>query len=213
METAIGIPQGTPVLVTGATGFTGTVLTRKLVEAGCKVKAIARPTSDIGTLSGLDIEWIQGDVFDEETVKKAAAGVEYIFHVAAAFREPGVSDDVYHKVHVRGTQLLAKEVVGRADFKRFVHVSTIGVHSHIANPPADEEYPFNPDDLYQQTKAEAEKWLHAFAKDNGLPYTVIRPAAIFGPDDWRLVKFFRMISKGYLLLLGKRGYLLPPHAC
>jgi nucleoside-diphosphate-sugar epimerase len=59
-----------------------------------------------------------------------------------------------------------------------------------------------PGDVYQSTKAEAELWLREFAPKNGLPFTVIRPAAIYGPGDTRLLKFFKMASKRWLILPG-----------
>ena len=71
---------GTRVLVTGATGFTGAVLVRKLCERGALVRAIARSTSKRDTLQGLPIEWIEGNVYDPATVERAVAGVEIIFH-------------------------------------------------------------------------------------------------------------------------------------
>ena len=153
---AESIPSGTKVLVTGATGFTGSVLVRKLVNAGLHVTAIARPSSNIEPLQDLNIHWIRGDVFDEETINKAVTDISYIFHVAAAYREAKISDETYYNVHVKSTQLIAKKAMELPNFKRFVHVSTVGVHSHIADPPADEEYRFKPDDVYQKTKAEAE---------------------------------------------------------
>jgi nucleoside-diphosphate-sugar epimerase len=192
------------VLVTGATGFTGAVLTRKLVDAGLSVRAIARMSSDLSPLEDLAIRWFRGDNYDAEVVQAAAEGVAYIFNVAAAYRAAGIGDAMYHKVHVEGTQRLAEAALGNPDFKRFVHVSTIGVHSHIDNPPADEDYPFQPDDIYQATKAEAELWIRDFARERNLPFTVIRPAAIMGPDDRRLLKFFRMAAKGRLVLLGQK---------
>ncbi len=196
------IPAGTLVLITGATGFTGQVLTRKLCGLGLSVRAIARASSNISPLEDLDIEWIRGDVFDSETVKNAVKDVEYIFHVAAAYRDPGISDLDYRNVHVESTKLLAQEASKLENFKRFVHTSTVGVHGHIENPPIDEEGPFNPGDIYQVTKVEAENWLHGFAEEHGLPYTVIRPAAIYGPGDKRLLKVFKMASKPVFLLLG-----------
>ena len=58
-------------------------------------------------------------------------GVEYIFHVAAAFRQEKATDDDYRLVHLHSTQVLAKAVTGQENFKCFVHVSTVGVHGHI----------------------------------------------------------------------------------
>ncbi|HBA84287.1 MAG TPA: oxidoreductase [Verrucomicrobia bacterium] len=191
------------VLVTGATGFTGAVLVRKLIEAGAEVRAVARATSKTEALAGLPIQWIRGEVFDEETVRQAVDGVEYIFHVAAAYREAGIGDDVYWKVHVQSTQLLAQAAVRNSSFKRFVHVSTVGVHGHIENPPADENYPFHPGDVYQKTKAEAELWLRDFAAKSGLKFAVIRPAAIYGDGDRRLLKVFKMAAWPVFPLLGR----------
>jgi dihydroflavonol-4-reductase len=197
------IPSGTPVLVTGATGFTGTVLTRKLAEAGLKVSAVARPSSKRDPLKDLDVQWFTGDVFDEHVISKATAGQEYIFHVAAAFRDPKSTGQDYWNVHVKSTQLLAREALKNPAFKRLVHFSTIGVHGHISAPPATEDSPFDPDDDYQRTKLEAEQWLKSHAEQHGLPYTVIRPAAIYGPGDKRLLKLFRMALKPVFLLLGR----------
>jgi len=192
----------TCVLVTGATGFSGSVLVRKLCDGGIKVRAIARTSSNISKLDDLDIEWIRGDVFDEATIKEAIRGAEYVFHLAAAYREARYGDDYYHKVHVISTQLLARAALGLPGFKRFVHVSTIGVHGHIDDPPANESYRFAPGDVYQITKAEAELWLREFADREHLPYTVIRPAAILGPGDRRLLKIFRMALWKLFPMLG-----------
>ena len=196
------IKKSEVVLVTGGTGFTGTHLLKTLCQAGLTVKAIARATSDRAEFDGLPIQWIIGDVFDEETVKTAIKGVSYVFHVAAAYREAKISDEVYANVHVKSTQLLAKYVQKETNFKRFVHISTVGVHGHIENPPADEEYRFSPSDQYQRTKVEAEVWLRDFAKHNDLPITVVRPAAIYGPGDRRLLKVFKLAKLPICPILG-----------
>lgn len=202
MNTAPSLPPGTRVLVTGATGFTGSVLVKKLLAAGVKVRAIRRPSSNIQHLRDLDIDWIVGDVYDEETVKRACQGAEYIFHVAAAFREAKIRDIDYWNVHVRSTQLLAHEAKSNPNFKRFVHISTMGVHGHIDQPPATEEYRYAPGDPYQRTKLEAELWIRDFGKQHALPFTVVRPAGIYGPGDKRLLKVFRMASKSVVPILG-----------
>lgn len=190
------------VLVTGATGFTGTVLVRKLIAAGHSVRAIARPQSDTTPLGDLDITWIRGDVFDPAVVAEAAAGVQYIFHMATVFRLGGASDDLFRQVHVESTKLLAEEAAANPAFKRFIQVSTVGVHGHITGRPADEEAPFAPGDDYQQTKAEGELWLRDFAREKGLDITILRPAAIYGPGDRRLLKLFRLATHRVFPLLG-----------
>ncbi len=208
MGASLTFPPNAVVLVTGATGFTGSVLAKQLCELGIRVKAIARASSQRVSLQGLPIEWIEGNVYDPDTVARAVAGVDYVFHVAAAYREAGITDETYRKVHLDSTQLLARAALRNPDFKRFLHVSTVGVHGHIENPPADEAYPFSPGDVYQQTKADAELWLRDFAPQNGLPFTVIRPAAIYGPGDRRLLKVFKMALWPFFPVLGKkRGQL------
>ena len=196
------IPAGAKVLVTGATGFTGSLLTRRLVEQGCIVRAIARHSAHAGALKDLSVEWFHGNVYDADVVKAATTGVQYVFHAAAAYRVSGLPDDEYRRVHETSTQLLAEAALQQPDFKRFVHISTVGVHGHVEHPPANEETPFNPGDIYQQSKAEAELWLHAFAREKKLPYTVIRPAAIYGPGDRRLLKIFKLAIKPFFILLG-----------
>jgi len=202
VSTDLTIPAGTRVLVTGATGFTGTALTRLLVSRGVIVRAIARPSSSLAALAGAPVEWIRGEVDDPETIRTAAREVSYVFHLAAAYRKAGVTDDVYERVHVRSTERLAREVAGREGFERFVFVSTIGVHGHITSPPGNEDTPFAPGDLYQKTKAEAELWLRDAAPALRLPYAIVRPCAIYGPGDTRLLKVFKMAARGWFLALG-----------
>jgi dihydroflavonol-4-reductase len=196
------IPAGTPVLITGATGFTGSWLMAKLLDAGAAVRAIARASSDISRFDALPIEWYRGNVYDADVVGQAAEGVAYVFHVAAAFREARIPDEEYYRVHVMGTQLLARAAIRNPHFKRFVHVSTMGVHGHVANPPANENSPFHPGDIYQRTKLEAEQWLGDFAQRNKLHCTIIRPTGIYGPGDKRLFKIFKMASKAVFPVLG-----------
>lgn len=197
------IPPGTTVLVTGATGYTGIVLVKKLLKAGLNVQAIARKSSDLQPFEGLTITWIRGDVFDERTVKTAMEGVQYVFHVAAAFREAKSTEQDYRNVHVKSTQLIVAEAMTNPEFKRLIHVSTMGVHGHIENPPGDENSEFSPGDGYQRTKAEAEIWLIDFAKENNFPYTIIRPCAIYGPGEKRLLKLYKMANKKVFPILGK----------
>ncbi|MGR0480200.1 MAG: NAD-dependent epimerase/dehydratase family protein [Candidatus Electronema sp. V4] len=192
--------RGAKVLITGATGFTGKVLTKKLATAGAKISAIARPSSKTSELDGLGITWFRGDIADPELVRQAAVGAEYIFHLATAFRAGEATEEDCRSIHLRPSQLMAQAVQGRPEFKRFVYASTVGVHGHIpGGQPADEQYRFSPGDCYQSTKLETEQWLTA----SGLPCTIIRPVAILGPGEERMVKMFRLVNKGLILMLGK----------
>jgi nucleoside-diphosphate-sugar epimerase len=198
----IAIPPGGKVLVTGATGYTGRTLVEKLTAMGAEVRALARPSSNLEPLAHLPVQWFRGQIFEEEVVRPAMEGVEYVFHVAAAFREAKSTERDYWNVHVKSTQLLASAAIQNPGFQRFVHVSTMGVHGHIADPPGDETSPFRPGDGYQRTKAEAERWLADYARENGLPYAVIRPCAIYGPGERRLLKLYRMALGRVFPILG-----------
>ena len=191
------------VVITGSTGFTGREVTKKLAAAGAKIRAIVRPTSQLDDLENLGITWFKGDVFDEALINQACQDVQYIFHMAAAFREVKADDAAYARVHVESTQLLAKAVLNKPEFECFVHVSTVGVHGHIEIDRADEEYRYSPGDGYQRTKLDGELWIREYAVKNQLPFSVIRPGPIYGPGDMRLLKVFKMAASGYLPIIGK----------
>jgi dihydroflavonol-4-reductase len=85
---------------------------------------------------------------------------------------------------------------------RFVHCSTVGVHGHIEQPPAAENAPFAPGDLYQDSKLEGERIAARYMAEARLPVTIFRPAPIYGPGDLRLLKLFRGIKRGYFPMIG-----------
>ncbi|ARA94441.1 hypothetical protein AWN76_015620 [Rhodothermaceae bacterium RA] len=193
--------RGAQVLVTGGTGFTGRSVVAQLLAAGARVRSIARDPSRIASGQVGAVEWLQGNVYDERIVRAAMQGVHYVFHIAACFRDAGAEDEEYHRVHVLSTQLLARAALAQPGFRRFVHVSTGGVHGHIENPPADEHAPYAPDDIYQRTKLEGELWVREFAAREGLSLSVVRPAPIMGPGDRRLLKLFKFAHLGFFPLL------------
>ncbi|MEO8564571.1 MAG: NAD-dependent epimerase/dehydratase family protein [bacterium] len=189
------------VLVTGGTGFTGSHLVRTLVEAGDDVRVLARSAARARERLPAGVDVIEGDVSDRRAVGEAVGGRDVVFHLAAAFREPGIADRRYREVHVHGTRNLLE--ASRAEgVRRFVHVSTAGVHGHIEHPPADETAPHTPGDVYQATKSEAERLATAFQLEHNFPLTVIRPAGIYGPGDMRLLKLFRPIARRRFVMLG-----------
>jgi len=152
-------------------------------------------------LERLGVEVVLGDIGDVDAQDKLVDGAERVFHIAAMFREANHPDQEYYRVNVVAT----RDLLTRArdsGVKRFVHCSTIGVHGHVENPPANEDSPFNPGDVYQESKLEGERVALSFAKEGPMEVTVIRPASIYGPGDLRMLKMFRMIAKGRFFLLG-----------
>jgi dihydroflavonol-4-reductase len=193
------------VLVTGATGFTGGHLAATLARRGDTVRALVRPESRErfaqSPLADLGVEPVEGDLGDRASVDRAAAGAEIIYHIAATYREAGQPDSAYRAINVDGTRHLL-EAARASGSRRLVHCSTGGVHGHIANPPANEDAPFNPGDIYQETKLAAERLARQFGIDTGLDVVVARPIGIYGPGDTRFLKLFRGLARGNFPMLG-----------
>lgn len=190
-----------PCLVTGATGFTGGHLARTLAARGQSVKVLVRPGSDTSGLTHDRIEIVHGQLTSKADVSAAVAGCDKVYHIAAVFRTAGHPDSHYRDVNVGGT-LNVLEAARAAGCERVVHCSTGGVHGHVANPPADENYRFSPDDIYQRSKLEAEMEAVAAIR-RGQPITIFRPGAIYGEGDLRFLKMFRTIQKRHFVMIGK----------
>lgn len=187
--------------VTGGTGLPGRHLVADLLEDGRRVRVLSRDRERAREILPRDAEIVEGDVADPSTAPRLLDGVDEVFHLAALFTEAGVPDERYREVNVDGTRHLldAAEAEGVG---RFVHCSTVGVLSHVENPPADETSPHAPGDIYQQTKLEGELLALAFQRRHDLPLSVVRPAPIYGPGGMRLLKMFRLIQKGMFPILG-----------
>jgi dihydroflavonol-4-reductase len=196
-------PGGPVALVTGASGFTGSHLVRALVQAGSRVRVLVRSASRASATLPDGVEIMVGESDDRAAIARAVAGSDVVYHLAAAYREAKFTDQYYWDVNVGFTSLLL-DAAQKAGVGRFVHCSTVGVMSHIANPPADEQHPHQPGDIYQYTKSEAEKLALAAQAQRGIPVTVARPTAIYGPGDTRLLKMFRLIANGRFVMLGFR---------
>ena len=144
---------------------------------------------------------VEGDLESREALDRLVEGADAVLHVAAVYRTAGHPDSYYRDVNVGGTERLL-EAAAAAGVRRFVHTSTVGVHGHVENPPADETAPVAPGDVYQATKAEAEALALEFHRRRGLPVAVVRPGAIYGPGETRLLKLFRAIARGRYALVG-----------
>lgn len=190
------------VVVTGGTGFTGAALSLRLAGEGHQVTAVGRREGLRGAeLAAAGVRMVLGSITDPETLDSAIPGADVVFHLAAAFRQMGVPDQYYQEVNVEGTRMVAERAL-RHGVKKLVHCSTMGVHGSVAVPPADEDAPFQPRDYYQQSKLEGELGLAPFPA-RGLPVTVVRPAAIYGPGDpGHLLLLFRRVASGFFPMFG-----------
>lgn len=188
------------VAVTGGTGYTGSRLIERLRTRGHEVTALARSTAP-RPVADPAVKWVEGDLSGREALARLVEGAEAVAHVAAVYRTAGHPDAYYRDVNVGGTERVL-EAAARAGVGRFVHTSTVGVHGSVRSPPADESAPFEPGDVYQETKAEAETLALRFHRERGLPVVVVRPGAIYGPGETRLLKLFRAIARGRYAVVG-----------
>ncbi len=191
--------RGELTLVTGATGFTGSHLVRALVAVGGRVRVIARSAARARELLPEAVEIVEGDIAGSGVVERAVQGVSTVYHLAAVYREAKHPDLRYREINVDASRRLLDAAVA-ADVRRYVHCSTVGVHGHIASPPGDEQSAYDPGDVYQETKCEAEQL--ALSYRDRIPLAVARPTAIYGPGDARLLKLFRMVARQRFPLVG-----------
>jgi nucleoside-diphosphate-sugar epimerase len=188
-------------LVTGATGFTGGHLARYLAASGRRVRAIVRDPARAADLSRAGVEVVAGDLRDVAAIDAALRGVEVVYNIAALYRQAGLPETAYRAVNAEAVGTIVRRAAA-AGVRRVVQCSTVGVHGDVERPPADEEAPLRPGDVYQQTKVEGERLGHEAAAETGVELVVARPTGIYGPADRRLLKLFRGVARQRFLILG-----------
>lgn len=189
------------VLVTGATGFTGGHLARTLAERGETVRALVRDVARARVSNLAGIELASGDLINLDSVRRALAGVDVVYNIAALYREAGLPAAAYRAVNADAVAHLV-EAARETGVRRVVHCSTVGVHGDIEHPPANEDAPIRPGDVYQETKVLGEELGRQAAAKTGVELVIARPTGIYGPGDRRLFKLFGDIARGRFVMLG-----------
>ena len=189
------------VLVTGATGFTGGHLARYLAARGYAVRALVRDERRAETLRQHGVELAIGDLRERASLEAAMRNVEVVYNIAALYREAGLAAAEYRAVNAESARTIV-EISQAAGVRRVVHCSTVGVHGDVEHPPANEDAPLKPGDLYQETKLEGERLALSAGKSTGVEVVVARPTGIYGPGDRRLLKLFRGVARKRFVILG-----------
>ena len=173
--------------VTGATGFIGGHVARKLRARGDDVAILARSPAKARALHELGCEVIEGDLSDRAAIERGVEGSDAVFHVAATYKVgiPASERGAMHEANVGGTERVL-DAPAQPGVARIVYVSTGNVYGNTKGHVVDEAYvrPQPPDFLsqYDRTKYEAHQLaLERIAK--GAPIVIVMPGGVYGPDD------------------------------
>ncbi|HQU42802.1 MAG TPA: NAD(P)-dependent oxidoreductase, partial [Pirellulales bacterium] len=175
------------IAITGATGFLGRYIVAALAERQHELRCWHRPRSD---RSGFDavaarIEWVVGELGDEEATQELVAGCDAVVHAAldhpgGGFRGGEGNIVSFVERNVVGTLKLI-EAARAAGAGRFVFISTCAVHEKILDDrPLDETHPLWPTSHYGAHKAAVEKFVHSYGYGMGYPICAVRPTGIYG---------------------------------
>jgi dihydroflavonol-4-reductase len=176
---------GVRALVTGATGFVGSAVARRLLRDGHHVRVLARAGSDRRNLQGLDVEVVEGDLTKPSTLLPACDSCDALFHVAADYRLWAPDPSELYRANVDGTRAIL-EAARRVGVPRIVYtssVATLGIPKD--GTPGSEITPVSVDDMighYKRSKFLAEEEARKFAAE-GLPIVIVNPSTPIGPYD------------------------------
>lgn len=193
-------------LVTGATGFIGSHLVEELIKKGYSVTCLARKTSQLRWIEGLEVNILYGDCEDGDSLKQIPRDLDYVFHLAGLTKARREED--FFCVNVKGTENLLRAVAARASgVKRFIHLSSLAAAGPSRNgSPLNESLEPRPVSSYGKSKLEGEAVI--MRHRDALPVTIIRPPAVYGPRDKDFHVLFKMLKKGFYPHWGKCYYSL-----
>ncbi len=172
-------------LVTGATGFVGSAVTRQLLARGDAVRVLSRAESDQTNIRDLDVEVVEGDLLKPETLRDAVEGCDGVFHVAADYRLWVRNPELMFRANVDGARAIVDAAVS-AGVERIVYTSSVAVLGNVPGKAADEETPVTYADMigpYKQSKFRAEEAVRQLIEEKGAPVVIVNPSTPIGPRD------------------------------
>ena len=186
------------ISITGASGHVGSCLCRELIKRGHQLSVLTY-NNDTKGIDGLDVEMIDGDILNLESLETLFNGSDFVFHLAARIAIDKKDHDIVYHTNVQGTKNVIQACKSQK-VKRLIHFSTIHVIQSLpSDKPIDERTPNveNAHLVYDRSKAEGEKIVFEAVK-NGLDAVVVNPTAIIGPNDFQPSYLGQAIIKLYL---------------
>ncbi|MBI9097790.1 MAG: NAD-dependent epimerase/dehydratase family protein [Spirochaetaceae bacterium] len=189
--------------VTGATGFVGSTLVDDLLDRGFSVKCATRKSSDLRWLKDKDVQLCEVNLLDLDSIKEALRGCRYIFHLAGVLFAS--SEEEFIRGNVEITENMVEAAIqSDTEIERFVLVSSIvAAGASASGKPLVESDPCRPFTWYGKSKFASEKYV--LSRKDMLPFTIIRPGAVFGPRDYAMFTAFQMGKIGLNIILGEKG--------
>jgi nucleoside-diphosphate-sugar epimerase len=195
-------------LVTGASGFVGGVLVEKLLAGRWQVRGLVRSSSSLQRLERLGVEVCYGDLADLDSLKRAARGVDVIFHVAGR-TDHWSTWRAYFEANVVGTRNVVEALLA-AQVPRLIHFSSFTVYGRQTGLISEDRPRQKNGDLYATSKAEGEEVVEEYAQKHSFPFTVIRPGVVYGPYDPKWVPMVaRNMLKGRMWVVGSGKRIVP----
>ena len=183
-------------LLTGASGFVGAAVQRRLLAQGVELRVLVRPGTDTSAWRQTDIEVVTGDLRDASSLRRAVSGCQALFHVAADYRLWVPDPAAMYASNVDGTVALMRAALD-AGLERIVYTSSVAVLGKRSDgQPADEGIPSSLADMvghYKRSKFLAEEAVRALCREAGLPAVIVNPSTPIGPGDIKPTPTGRMV--------------------
>ena len=198
-------------LITGATGFIGPHLVKKLISQGHVCRCLVRESSDTASFQDLGAELAFGDITQPATLEGIADGMDRVLHLATLGHMSNytVTESMFEAINVLGAINVMQEAL-RAGVERIVHCSTVAAMGICREKPATEKSRCNPHHPYGRSKLKAEHKILDMIANDSLPALIVRFSMVYGPGDPRdILKLTRLAKKGLFPKIGSRPKLTP----
>lgn len=177
--------MATTIALTGATGFVGASVAKRLTAAGHRIQALIRPASIHKKPADTTAEWIKGDLEDRQSLCRLVDGADAVIHCAGTVR--GYTREQFNRINADGFARLIRAAASRRPMPRVLLISSLSAREpHLS--------------YYAASKRQGEKVLTG--QSHRLSWTIYRPCAVYGPGDRELLPVFKWMAKGIAPVLG-----------